>query len=303
MIKKILIGLAVFILLTFAAFYFMSKPTASEDGTYIPSPFALKLATSPTTDYDNTTFKNPHKGDKKVLMVCTEERNMTMANGKKFSTGNHPVEMMLPILHLKNAGFDVDVVTPTGKSVKIEMWAMPEEDEHIKTIYAEYKQKFEKPGKLSDFVQNSMSDSSDYIAVFIPGGHGAMLGLPENKDLNKLLQWSHNNDLHTLAICHGPAALLAASLDGDKDSFIYKDYKIASFPDAVDAQGPMIGYTPGEMPWIYGARLNKLGVTIVNEAADKTVYKDRKLITGASPQAANEFGKLAATELLKSLNN
>ena len=300
--KKILLIIVSIIVLVFVVLYITSRPTATEDGAFIPSPLALKLATSSKTDFDNTTYENKYTGNKKVLMICTEERNMTMANGKKFSTGNHPVEMLLPILHLKNAGFDVDVVTPTGKPVAIEMWAMPEEDKHVTTIYSEFKQKFENPGSLSDFVANAMNDSSDYAAIFIPGGHGAMLGLPENKDLNKLINWSYNKDLYTLAICHGPAALLAASLDGDKDSFIYKGYKIASFPDAVDAQGPMIGYTPGHMPWIYGEKLNSLGVTIINQEADNTVYQDRKLITGASPKAANNFGKLAATELLKEVN-
>ena len=302
MVKKILIGLVVLFLLAAIAFYFTTRPTAMKDGSFIPSPLALKLATSPTTDFDNTIYKNPHTGNKKVLMVCTEERNMTMANGEKFSTGNHPVEMLLPILHLKNAGFEVDIVTPTGKPVKVEMWAMPNEDKNIKAIYSEYKSKIENPGKLSQFVQTSMTDSTDYVAVFIPGGHGAMLGLPENKDLNKLIQWSHKKEMHMLAICHGPAALLAASLEGNKDEYIYKGYKIASFPDAADAQGPMIGYTPGAMPWIYGEKLNNLGVTIINENADNTVHIDRKLITGASPLAANAFGKLAATELLKEQN-
>ena len=226
-----------------------------------------------------------------------------MANGKKFSTGNHPVEMMLPILHLKNAGFDVDVITPTGKPVKVEMWAMPKEDENVRAIYTEFKKELENPKNLSDFVQNSMNDSTDYVAVFIPGGHGAMLGLPENSDVNKLLHWSHDNDMFMLAICHGPAALLAANLDGNEESFIYKGYKIASFPDAADAQGPIIGYTPGDMPWVYGQKLNNLGVTIVNEEADNTTHIDRKLISGASPLAANAFGKLAATELLKEVNN
>jgi len=120
--------------------------------------------------------------------------------------------------------------------------------------------------------------------------------------LNTLINWSYHKELFTLAICHGPAALLAANLNNDKDSFIYKGYKIASFPDAVDAQGPMIGYTPGDMPWIYGEKLNNLGVTIINQKADNTVYQDRKLITGASPLAANDFGKLAATALLKEVN-
>ncbi|NNC51108.1 MAG: protein deglycase HchA [Flaviramulus sp.] len=302
MIKKILITVASIIVLAFIVIYITTRPTETEDGTFIPSPLALKLATSSTTNYDNTTYENKYTGNKKVLMICTEERNMTMANGKKFSTGNHPVEMLLPILHLKNAGFDVDVVTPTGKPVKIEMWAMPEEDENVKAIYSEYKNKFENPESLNKFVNDSLSANTDYLAVLIPGGHGAMLGLPENKDLNKLIHWSYNSDMYMLAICHGPAALLAASLDGDKDSFIYNGYKIAAFPDAVDAQGPMIGYTPGNMPWIYGKKLNNLGVTIINEEADNTVFVDRKLITGASPQAANDFGKTAAQALLEEVN-
>ena len=58
-------------------------------------------------------------------MVCTQDRNMVMANGKRFSTGHNPVEMGLPMLHLINAGFEIDVVTPTGAPAIIEQWAMP----------------------------------------------------------------------------------------------------------------------------------------------------------------------------------
>ena len=300
--KKTLIGLASILILIVITLYITTRPAKTANGTYSPSPLALKLATSSTTNFDNTTYENKYIGNKKVLMICTEERNMTMANGKKFSTGNHPVEMLLPVLHLKNAGFDVDVVTPTGKPVAVEMWAMPEDDENVKNIYAEFRNKLEKPGSLADFVTNSLIDSTNYVAIFFPGGHGAMLGLPENKDVSNLVNWSYKKGLFTLAICHGPAALLAASLEVNGDDFIYKGYKIASFPDAVDAQGPMIGYTPGKMPWIYGEKLNKLGVTIINKEADNTVNIDRKLITGASPQAANDFGKLAANELLKEVN-
>lgn len=274
-------------------------PTPTDDGAFSPSRLALKLATFSKTDFDNTVYKNPYSGKLKVLMVCTEERNMTMANGKKFSTGNHPVEMMLPMLHLKNAGFDIDVFTPTGQSVKIEMWAMPKEDKQVMSLYADYKNRFEAPKSLANFVKNSMSQSSDYIAVYIPGGHGAMLGLPDNKDLSQLIHWSHKKNLFMLAICHGPAALLAANINSPKNSFIYKGYKIAAFPDAVDKQTPMIGYMPGHMPWKFGEKLKNLGVEIINKKADNTCHKDRNLITGASPQAANNFGILAATTLLQ----
>ena len=49
---------------------------------------------------------------------------MLMQNGKSFSTGNHPVEALLPMLHLKNAGFEI--ATPSGAPVVIApCWAFP----------------------------------------------------------------------------------------------------------------------------------------------------------------------------------
>ena len=274
-------------------------PKAEANEAFSPSPLALKLATKSKTDYDHTVYPNAYKeGKLKVLMVCTEVREMTMKNGKKFSTGNHPVEMLVPMLHFEQAGFDIDIYTPTGNSVKIEMWAMPEKDEAVINIYEKYKSKFESPSSLSNFVQNSMTGESPYIGVFIPGGHGAMLGLPENKDLERIIRWVHEQDKYMLSICHGPAALLAENLSGENDSFVYKGYKMAVFPDGVDKMTPLFGYMPGHMPWYFGEKLKELGVEIINKKANGTCYRDRKLITGDSPNAANKFGKMAAEALL-----
>ena len=270
------------------------KPTA--DGAFSPSPLAIKLGTSSTTDYDGGAYAKPYAGAKnRVLMICTEERNMTMANGKKFSTGNHPVEMGLPMLHLMNAGFEIDVVTPTGAPVAIEAWAMPADDADVQNLYRDFDAAFANPGSLADFVANDMEEATQYAAIFIPGGHGAMLGLPENADVGKVLHWAHDTGLHTLALCHGPAALLAAKSDA---GFLYDGYKITVFPDAVDKQTPMIGYLPGPMPWWVCEKLTALGVEIINKKADNSVHVDRRLVTGASPKAANDFGRLAAQTLL-----
>jgi molecular chaperone Hsp31 and glyoxalase 3 len=273
------------------------KPTS--EGGYQPSRVALKLATQAKTDYDHTQFTTFYQGDKRVLMLCTEEQYMTMKNGKKFSTGNHPVEMLVPMLHLQQAGFDVDIATPTGKPVQIEEWAMPEKDPAIKAIFSDYQYQFENPLSLHEFVQNDMDSSEDYLAVFIPGGHGAMLGLPSNEDVQKLIEWVNKNDLFMLSICHGPAVLLAADKTGRKKDFIYRGYKMATFPDSVDSKTPMIGYMPGKVPWKFNKRLKSLGVTLVNRNADDTCQVDRKLITAASPKAANDFGKLITNTLLK----
>ncbi len=278
-------------------------PKKETDGSYSPSGLALKLATVKKSDYNQVEFQDVYtEGRLKVLMICTEEKNMVMKNGKVFSTGNHPVEMIVPMLHLRNAGFEIDIITPTGKPVQIEMWAMPPEDEAVQSLYQNYKDKFEHPGSVTEFVKHSMIDNSDYVAVFLPGGHGAMLGLPENPEVGKIIRWSHQQGMHMLAICHGPAALLAANIDTEDDDFIYNGYKMNAFPDAVDKQTPSIGYMPGHMPWKIGEALSSVGITTINRKIKGDCHIDRKLISGDSPLAANEFGKLSAKALLAEIN-
>jgi len=275
-------------------------PKLESDGSYSPSKVALKLATVDKTDFENIPYSK-YKGNKsKILVIFTEQKNMEMQNGKLFSTGNHPVEALLPMLHLKNAGFDFEIATPTGKPVVFEMWAMPDKDENVKGLYNEYKVSFENPKSLQEFVDNSLTSTASYAAVFVPGGHGAMLGIPEDQNVGKILTWAHENDLFTISLCHGPGSFLATTLNNQE--FIYEGYKMAVFPDSVDKQTPMIGYLPGHMPWELSSRLTELGAILVNKKSDKTVCLDRKLITGASPLASNELGKLAAHTLLKELN-
>jgi molecular chaperone Hsp31 and glyoxalase 3 len=274
-------------------------PTLESDGSYSPSKLALKLATSNKTDYEHVVYKKYQGKKSKILVIFTEQKNMKMVNGKLFSTGNHPVEALLPMMHLKSAGFNFEISTPTGKPVVFEMWAFPEKDENVKNFYEEYKSEFEHPKKLQDFVDISDAETEALTAVFIPGGHGAMLGIPEDKNVGKILSWAHENNLFTITLCHGPGSLLSTMLNDQP--FLYKNYKMAVFPDAVDKMTPIIGYLPGQMPWGLSEKLKSLGANIINTKADKTVCLDRKLITGASPLAANNLGKLAAQTLLENL--
>jgi len=274
-------------------------PIPTEDGAFTPSRLAMRLATSATTNYDGGDYPTPHiGGNARVLVVLTQERNMTMANGKKFSTGNHPVEMALPMLHLISAGFELDIVTPTGAPAAIEMWAMPKDDAAVTKLFNDYADALKAPGSLADFAAQSLSDDTPYVGVFIPGGHGAMLGLPDNADLGKVLRWAYGKDIHTITLCHGPGTLISARRGAE---FIYDGYEIALFPDAVDKQTPKIGYLPGHMPYELGAKLEDLGLKIVNKKADDTCHVDRNLITGASPAASNKLGRLAAQTLLKAV--
>ena len=48
-------------------------------------------------------------------------------------------------------------------------------------------------------------------------------------------------------------------------------------------------------------KLKSLSVKLMNTKMDKTVCLDRKLITGSSPLASNELGKLAVKTLLNEI--
>ena len=274
-------------------------PKLEPDGSFSPSKLALKMSVSDKTDFENISYQKYTGKKKKILVICTEEKNLKMKNGKYFSTGNHPVESFLPMLHLRNAGFEFDIATPTGNPAIFEMWAFPKKDEQVNTIYNKHKANFEKPRSLSDFISNSFDQSENYAAVFIPGGHGAMIGIPEDKNVDTILRWAHENELFTISLCHGPGAFLATTLDNKE--FLYKGYNLAVFPDSVDNQTPMMGYLPGKMPYGLSEQLKSLGANLMNTKMDKTVCVDRKLITGSSPLASNELGKLAAETLLKEL--
>jgi D-lactate dehydratase / protein deglycase len=275
-------------------------PKLESDGSYSPSKMALKMGVSDKTDFENISYQKYQGKKSKILVIFTEGKNLKMKNGKFFSTGNHPVEALLPMLHLKNAGFDFEIATPTGKPVVFEMWAFPEKDEHVNAIYKEHKSSFEKPLKLSDFIKSSFDQSDSYAAVFVPGGHGAMIGIPEDKNMATILRWANEKDLFTISLCHGPGAFLSTTLGNQE--FLYKGYNMAVFPDSVDNKTPMFGYLPGKMTYGLSEKLKNLGVNLMNTKMDKTVCVDRRLITGSSPLASNELGKLAVNTLLKELN-
>jgi molecular chaperone Hsp31 and glyoxalase 3 len=124
-----------------------------------------------------------------------------------------------------------------------------------------------------------------------------MIGIPNDNNINTVLRWADSNKLFTISLCHGPGAFLATTLNNEE--FLYKGYNMAVFPDSVDKQTPLFGYLPGKMVVGLSEKLKSLGANLVNSKMDKTVCRDRLLITGASPLASNELGKLATETLLQ----
>lgn len=211
-----------------------------------------------------------------------------MLNEKVFITGNHPAELFVPLLHFRDAGFNFEFVTVSGKPVVLEMWAYPNDDENVKQLHDELRSTMENPKKLED-----IKSVEPYAALFIPGGHGCMINLPQSKELGMLLHEAHEIQLPTVTLCHGPGTLLSTEkVDGK--GFAYDGYKSCCFTDATDSFTPLIGYLPGKMPWKPQSKLSSKGLKIQNRTETGYTYQFKELITGDSPNAANNLGIMAA---------
>ena len=148
------------------------RPDEAEDNAFFPSPYSLTQYVPPRSEFDGVEHEGAYtEGRWKILTIATEERYLLCQNGRMFSTGNHPVETLLPLIHLMKAGFEVEIATVAGYPAKLEWWAMPGEDEAVRQAYESLKPKFKEPKKLSDVVAGELGDDVVVVGV-IPLGHG-----------------------------------------------------------------------------------------------------------------------------------
>lgn len=278
-------------------------PTKEKNGSgYIPSPLGRMLGVDKVTGFKATDFGGKkYTGNKKVLVLCTEERYFKMTNGKLFSTGNNVQETMVPLMHLVNGGFDFDVVTPTGRPAILEEWSVPAKDDAVLKFKKENQTKFDKPLSLAELIDNNeLTEESDHIALYLPGGHGSMVGLPDDENVGKLIRWIRSSDRYLVAVCHGPAAMIATTKNNN-GPHPYSGYKMVAFPDKFDKQSPALGYLPGQLTWFQCEALEKEGIKIINDKITGATHIDRKLISGDSPKACDDLGKITVDALFKEL--
>lgn len=271
------------------------EPTHVGENLFTPSRTSIAAMQKAVSGYRKHDFGAVFEGTQKVLLVCTEEDRLKMENGTFFLTGNHPVETYVPLLHMESVGIGFDLATPTGKSAKLEKWAIPEGDEAITGIISRTETARDAPITLGVAADNMLR--GDYCALFIPGGHGAIMGLPQDRNLKAILRHFMAMEQPVISLCHGPAAFLAAEEPGS--DFRFDGYSIAAFPDFLDRQLPRTGYLPGQMPWFFCERLEALGVKVVNKLAMGSTHVDRNVITGDGPMAANDLGRLSVEAILK----
>lgn len=146
-----------------------------------------------------------------------------------------------------------------------------------------------------DLSQMSDEEILSFDAVFFPGGHGPMVDLAANADVERVLRLLHLREKTISAVCHGPAAFLSAG-EGPEGGWLFDGYKLAGFTDEEEDQTP---YGKLGISWYVESELKNRGAVFDDGDANwvSHVVVDRNLVTGQNPDSS----EATAEAILKKL--
>ncbi|MYW63471.1 type 1 glutamine amidotransferase domain-containing protein [Streptomyces sp. SID8379] len=228
----------------------------------------------------------------KILFVVTGVDHWTLADGTRHPSGFWAEEAVAPYEAFRAAGHEVVVATPGGVVPTVDKGSLAPEvnggqegADRIANALAAMAE-LRSPLKLEEV------DLDDYAAVFYPGGHGPMEDLAVDAVSGELLTRALASGRPLAVVCHGPAALLAAT--GADGGNAFKGYDVAAFTNEEETQG---GFAD-KAKWLLQDRLTEAGVTVkVGEPWAPHVVVDRNLVTGQNPASSAPL----AAEVLKKL--
>jgi putative intracellular protease/amidase len=228
----------------------------------------------------------------KILFVLTGADHWTLADGTQHPTGFWAEEAVTPYEAFKAAGHEVVVATPGGVVPHVDKGSLAADlnggQDNADRIAATLASSpaFQHPLKLAE------ADLADYDAVFYPGGHGPMEDLAVNADSGRLLTLALESGKPLGVVCHGPAALLAATKEDGSNPFAGR--RLTGFTNAEETQA---GFAD-KAKWLLQDRLVELGADFQEGTPwVPHVEIDGNLVTGQNPASSAPL----ADELLKKL--
>ncbi|CCK28709.1 DJ-1/PfpI-family transcriptional regulator [Streptomyces davaonensis JCM 4913] len=228
----------------------------------------------------------------KILFVLTGVDYWTLADGTRHPSGFWAEEVVAPYQRFTAEGHEIVVATPGGVVPTVDQGSLAPEvnggQENADAVAAGLAAmtELQRPIRLEDV------NLGDYAAVLYPGGHGPMEDLAVDAVSGRILVDALDSGLPLGVVCHGPAALLAATREDGANAFA--GYQVAAFTNAEETQA---GLAP-KAKWLLETRLVEAGVEV--QAAEPWaphVVVDRNLVTGQNPASSAPL----AAELLKKL--
>lgn len=223
----------------------------------------------------------------KILMVLTSHDQLG-DTGKK--TGFWLEEFAAPYYVLKDAGHEITLASRKGGQPPLD----PKSDEPASQTDAtrRFKRDQEAQTQLGSTERLDSVRSSDFDAVFYPGGHGPLWDLAEDPQSKALIERTLADGKPVALVCHAPAVL--KNVTADDGTPLVAGKRVTGF---TDEEEEAVGLTE-VVPFLLEDVLKQLGAKFSKAEPFKPhVVREGLLITGQNPASSEP----AAEALLKAL--
>jgi putative intracellular protease/amidase len=218
----------------------------------------------------------------KILILTTSHDKM---GDTGHATGSWVEEIAAPYYILSDAGVDVTIASIAGGKVPFDP-----NSEKPDAVKAEAAQRFLKDEVVQAELQITPAldtlNPDEFDGIFLPGGHGVVWDLPENKTLASWLQNYDSAGKIIAAVCHGPAGLAGAVRADGKP--LVADRKVTGF---TNAEEEAVGLSK-VVPFLLESKLRDLG-GVFESGGDWQPHavQDGHLITGQNPMSSELVGE------------
>ncbi len=220
-------------------------------------------------------------GNLKLLFVATSHGLLAGSNN---STGIWLEELASPYYLFKDAGIDLRIASPDGGAVPVD----PKSQSII--VATRITKRFLNDEEAMNFLSHALVlseiQADDYDAVFLPGGHGPMWDLADNKTLKLLLEAFNQENKPIGAVCQGVVGLLTVL--NSNGAMLVKGKRLTSFSNSEEERTGLARV----VPFLMEDRLGSLGA-IYSKGPDYLSYvvADGNIITGQNPASSGEVAK------------
>lgn len=236
----------------------------------------------------------------KNVLIVTTSHNILGETG--YPTGLWLPEMTHPFSALQNAGFNITLASVKGGNVPIDPYSVPSNPQGTNRDDPITEKFLHTPADvaiINHTVPISNVNPKEYSAVVFPGGNGATYDFPWDKNVNKIAAAIYEQGGIVAAVCHGPAALLNATLSNGQ--YLIKGMKVTGFTNEEEAISEILIGKKHFMPFFLENELPKRGAIYEKVYVHEPlviVSGNGRLITGQNPESATNVGE-KVVEILK----
>ncbi|MFF8020516.1 type 1 glutamine amidotransferase domain-containing protein [Streptomyces sp. NPDC007896] len=225
---------------------------------------------------------------RRVLAVAT---NQATYGTNPHRTGLWIGELVHFHARVRQAGFEVDLVSPAGGQVPLD----PRSTRWADRLVREYMSDRAFMSSLDRTTKAADIDPARYAAIFYTGGHGVMWDFPSNAALQQVAREIYENGGVVSSVCHGACGLLNITLsDG---TLLVDGRTVTGFSTAEER----VATVKKRVPFLLEDELRERGAHYVRNTIPMTPFAtaDGRLVTGQNPYST----KAVTAKIIETLHH